>query len=154
LTSGGRREETKESEMSNGETKARSIEDLMRAHVRYMVANPDKWMEFLSDDVTFEFPYGEAVGAKTLSGKQAIVEALSPFVAAFEHLELGEPKLFSLRDETQGFCEFDGTGTVKGSGRKYSQHYLTHIQCHGGKITHIKEYFDPYQVLRAFGKGE
>ncbi len=140
--------------MSSGETKARSIEDLMRAHVRYMVASLDRWLEFLSDDVTFEFPYGEAVGAKTLSGKQAIVEALSPFVAAFEHLELGEPKLFSLRDETQGFCEFDGTGTVKGSGRKYNQHYLTHIRCQGGKITHIKEFFDPYQVLQAFGKGE
>jgi hypothetical protein len=50
--------------MSNGETKARSMEYLMRgrAHVQNMVVNPDKWMELFSDDVPFEFPYGEAVG--------------------------------------------------------------------------------------------
>jgi hypothetical protein len=47
------------------------------------------------------------------------------------------------------FVEFEGSGRVRSTGNQYTQKYMAYICCDGGKIVHIKEYFDPHAVRSA-----
>lgn len=127
----------------------RSAEELVQDHVRYMASDVEKWLGLLADEVVFEFPFGDSVGAATVKGRQAAGAAVRGFVGLFEHLDLSLRKIYRMRDDNETFVEFEGSGRVRSTGNQYKQKYIAYISCDGGKIVHIKEYFDPHAVRSA-----
>ena len=136
--------------MASDTTQETAAQALMRDHVRYMASDMDRWMAVLSDDILFEFPFGQSVGANPLKGKDSIKAAIDAFLGMLDGIQFGEPTFISLSDPDQAIAEFRGEGTVKGTGRQYVQNYLVHIRCAQGKIVHIREFFDPTQITSAF----
>ena len=127
----------------------RSAEELVQDHVRYMASDVEKWLELLADEVVFEFPFGDSVGAATVKGRQAAGSAVRGFVGLFEHFDLSLRKIYRMRDDNETFVEFERSGRVRSTGNQYKQKYIAYISCDGGKIVHIKEYFDPHAVRSA-----
>jgi len=128
---------------------SRSTEEIVKDHVRYMTSDVENWLGLLAEDVVFEFPFGQSVGAATVKGKQAAGDAVRGFLGLFERLDLSLITVYRLRDGSEAFAEFEGSGRVRSNGNEYRQKYLAYIRCEGGKIVHIKEYFDPHAVKSA-----
>jgi uncharacterized protein len=40
-------------------------------------------------------------------------------------------------------------GLIKPTGRTYQQEYAVFLSARGGKISHLREYFDPVQAAKA-----
>jgi ketosteroid isomerase-like protein len=139
--------------MASDATRETPAQHMMREHVRYMASDMDRWMAILSDDVLFEFPFGESVGANSLHGKDNIKQAVEAFVGMLEGLRFDDPVFVGLADPDQAIAEYGGVGTVKANGAQYVQRYLVHIRCENGKIVHIREFFDPTRISRAFSAG-
>jgi len=46
---------------------SRSTEEIVKDHVRYMTSDVESWLGLLAEDVVFEFPFGQSVGAATVN---------------------------------------------------------------------------------------
>jgi hypothetical protein len=90
------------------ENKQLNVEELVRAHFDYSASNPGKWAELLADDASWEFPYGDAVGLKTLEGKPAMVNLVSTFMEPLRDYAYGKPSIHLLPDGSSAVAEFSG----------------------------------------------
>jgi uncharacterized protein len=125
--------------------------ELLRAHLREMLANFDAWRALYADDAVMEFPYGAYAGVATpLHGIDAISESVRGFLDAVRDFQTGTPKVFRLEGEDAVVAEFPATATVVGTGRHYSQDYVVFLRANGGKIVELREYFDAPRVVAAF----
>ena len=48
-----------------------------------------------------------------------------------------------------GYAEFKAEGLIKSTGRIYVQNYVLFLRTTGGKITFLREYFDPVRAAQA-----
>jgi len=87
---------------------SRSTEEIVKDHVRYMTSDVENWLGLLAEDVVFEFPFGQSVGAATVKGRQAAGDAVRGFLGLFEHLDLSLSTVYRLRDGSEAFAEFEG----------------------------------------------
>jgi len=120
------------------ENRQLNVEELVRAHFDYSASNPGKWAELLADDASWEFPYGDAVGLKTLEGKPAMVNLVSTFMEPLSSYAYGEPSIHLLPDGSSAVAEFSGQGIVTANGRTYANKYVLFVETAGGKITKLR----------------
>jgi ketosteroid isomerase-like protein len=135
------------------ENRQLTVEELVRAHFEYSASNPGKWAELLADNASWEFPYGDAVGLKTLEGKPAMVNLVSTFMEPLRDYAYGKPSIHLLPDGSSAVAEFSGQGIVTANGRTYANKYVLFVETAGGKITKLREYFNPAAIKAAFGEG-
>ena len=124
--------------------------DLFRRHLSLM-GNPDEGSIY-SDDVVVELPYAPKHHTGKLVGKAALLKFLSNIGVYFENVQIGEPRIYETADANVVVAEYPGSSTSKETGLPYRQNYVSIVTAKDGLIVHIREYYDPIQVLVATGE--
>jgi ketosteroid isomerase-like protein len=124
--------------------------DLLHRHFKTLVADNAKWQTLIADNLVWELPYAPAIGHPArLSGREAVVRHVTWFVGAVENFRFFDLKVDAFADPEAAVAQVKAEGLIKPTERIYRQEYVVFLRATGGKIAHLREYFDPVRAAQA-----
>jgi ketosteroid isomerase-like protein len=103
-----------------------------------------------TDDLVVEFPYAPDEHTRRLEGPEACMAFFSRISSFAEGFVIGQPTMVSEGDKF--IAEYHGSATFKSTGLPYEQDYVLVATVRNGKLSSLKEHYDPLRVLRAMGE--
>ena len=124
--------------------------DLLHQHIQTFVEDNAQWQTLIADDLLWELPYAPSVGHPArLTGRQEVVNHVTWFLGAVEDFRFFDVNIYPFADSEAAVAEFRAEGLIKSTGRIYVQNYVLFLRAAGGKITFLREYFDPVRAAKA-----
>src|SRR2546422_11710422 len=124
--------------------------DLLQRHIQTLVEDNAQWQTLIADDLLWELVYAPSIGHPArLSGRKEVVGFVTWFVRAVENFRFFDLRVYPLADPEAAVAEFKGEGVIKPTGRIYRQDYVLFLRAAGGKISFLREYFDPIRAAKA-----
>jgi ketosteroid isomerase-like protein len=124
--------------------------DLLQRHFQTLVADNARWQTLIADDLVWELPYAPAIGHPArLSGRQEVVRHVSWFLGAVENFRFFDLHVHAFADPEAAVAEVMAEALIKPTGRIFLQEYVLFLRAAGGKITFLREYFDPARAAKA-----
>jgi uncharacterized protein len=125
-------------------------EELLHRHLETLVADHTRWQTFLADDVVWELPFAPALGHPArVSGRAEVIQFAAWFGGAVENFRFFDERVHAFADPEVAVAEVKGEGRIKATGRSYRQEYVVFLRAVDGKITLLREYFDPTRAAKA-----
>ena len=124
--------------------------DLLHQHIQTFVEDNAQWQTLIADDLLWELPYAPSLGHPArLTGRQEVVNHVTWFLGAVEDFRFFDVNIYPFADSEAAVAEFRAEGLIKSTGRIYVQNYVLFLRAAGGKITFLREYFDPVRAAKA-----
>jgi uncharacterized protein len=124
--------------------------DLLQRHFQTLVQDHAQWQTLIADDLVWELPYAPALGHPArLSGRDEVVRHVTWFLGAVESFRFFDLQVYACADPDVAVAEVQAEGLIKPTGRLYRQTYVLFLRAAGGKITFLREYFDPTRAAQA-----
>jgi hypothetical protein len=124
--------------------------DLLQQHIQMLVDDNARWQTLIADEIIWELAYAPSIGHPArLSGRKEAVRHATWFVGAVVNFRFFDLKVYDLNDVQSAVAEVKGEGLIKSTGRMYRQDYVVFLRVADGKITFLREYFDPVRAARA-----
>jgi len=124
--------------------------DLLQKHIQTLVADNAQWQTLIADDLLWELAYAPAIGHPArLLGRAEAVRHVSWFLGAVENFRFFDLKVYPFADPDGAVAEVKAEGLIKPTGRIYRQDYVVFLRAANGKITFLREYFDPVRAAKA-----
>ena len=124
--------------------------DLLQQHIQTLVTDNARWQTLIADDILWELPYAPAIGHPArLAGREAAVGHATWFRGAVENFRFSDFKVYAFADPEGAVAEVKAEGLIKSTGRIYRQDYVIFLRAASGKITFLREYFDPVRAAKA-----
>jgi len=128
-----------------------SAADVLRRHFETFVDDPEQWKTLVADDIVWELPFAPSLGHPSkLVGKDQVLNHVGWFVGAVESFKFFDLRIQTSTDAHAASAQVNAEGTAKQTGKTYSQEYVLFVSVRDGKLTHIREYFDPVKAAYAF----
>jgi uncharacterized protein len=125
---------------------------LLEQHILTLVDDNAQWQTLIGDDILWELAYAPSLGHPArLSGREEAIRHATWFLGAVENFRFFDFKLYALTDEQGAVAEVKGEGLIKSTGRMYRQDYVVFLRAAEGKISFLREYFDPVRAAKALG---
>jgi uncharacterized protein len=71
------------------------------------------------------------------------------FLGVVEEFRVFDVRVHACADPTAAVAEVRAEGLIKPTGRVYRQEYVVFLRARAGKITFLREYFDPVRAAKA-----
>ena len=124
--------------------------DLLTQHFEMLVADNGQWQSLIDDDLLWELVYAPSLGHPArLSGREEVMRHVTWFLGAVENFKFFDPRIYPMADPEAAAAEIRTAALIKTTGRAYRQEYVVFLRCKAGKITHLREYFDPVRAAKA-----
>ena len=124
--------------------------DLLQRHFQTLVDDNAQWQTLIADDIVWELPFAPALGHPArLTGRGEVVHHVTWFLGAVEDFRFFDLKVSPFADSEGAVAEVKAEGRIKLTGRIYHQNYVLFLRAAGGKITFLREYFDPTRAAKA-----
>ena len=124
--------------------------DLLQRHIETLVDDAASWETLIADDILWELAYAPSVGHPArLSGRVEVMRHVTWFRGAVDRFRFFNLKIHPFEDPAGAVGEVEAEGTIKSTGRVYRQNYVVFLRAAGGKITFLREYFDPVRAATA-----
>jgi ketosteroid isomerase-like protein len=124
--------------------------NLLHQHIQTFVEDNAQWQTLIADDLLWELPYAPSLGHPArLTGRQEVVNHVTWFLGAVENFRFFDVNVYPFADSEAAVAEFRAEGLIKSTGRIYVQNYVLFLRAAGGKITFLREYFDPVRAAKA-----
>jgi uncharacterized protein len=124
--------------------------DLLQRHVQTLVEDNAQWQTLIADDLLWELVYAPSIGHPArLSGREEVVRHVTWFLGAVENFRFFDLRVYPSADPEAAVAEVKAEALIKATGRLYRQEYVFFLRAKGGKIAHLREYFDPVRAAKA-----
>jgi ketosteroid isomerase-like protein len=124
--------------------------DLLKQHFETLVADNGRWQSLIDDDLLWELVYAPSLGHPArLSGREEVMRHVTWFLAAVENFRFLDLRIYAMAEPEIAAAEIRAEALIKATGRTYRQEYVVFLRCKAGKITHLREYFDPVRAAKA-----
>ncbi len=124
--------------------------DLLTQHFETLVADNGQWQSLIDDGLLWELVYAPSLGHPArLSGREEVMRHVTWFLGAVENFRFLDPRIYPMADPEAATAEIRAEALIKTTGRTYRQEYVVFLRCKAGKITHLREYFDPVRAAKA-----
>jgi uncharacterized protein len=134
----------------NEETSMTIASDLLQRHVQTLVDDNAPWQTLIADDLLWELVYAPSIGHPArLSGREEVVRHVTWFLGAVENFRFFDLRVYPSADPEAAVAEVKAEALIKATGRTYRQEYVFFLRANGGKIAHLREYFDPVRAAKA-----
>ena len=124
--------------------------DLVRRYIQTLVDDNAQWQTLIADNILWELAYAPSLGHPAkLSGREEAIRHATWFVGAVEKFRFFNLEVHVLADPQVAVAEVKGEGLIKSTGRMYRQDYVVFLRAADGKISFLREYFDPVRAAKA-----
>lgn len=117
-------------------------------------ADLESWKDTFADDAVWEMPFASAPLPRSVPGRHLIGHFVDWFFTAAPDLRIVSSVVHETTDPELFILELHGEAHLSLNGNTYANNYCTHMRVRNGKIVLFREYFDPDEVVRAFGRDE
>ena len=125
-------------------------ENLLHRHIETLVADNAAWKTLIADDVVWELPFAPTLGHPArVSGRAEVMQFAAWFVGAVENFRFFDVRVHAFADPNAAVAEVRGEGRIKATGRVYRQEYVVFLRAAEGRISFLREYFDPSRAAKA-----
>ncbi|NKY33029.1 SnoaL-like domain-containing protein [Nocardia speluncae] len=114
-------------------------------------AKLEEWKDWFAEEAVWEMPFAPEPLAKAVPGRALIGHFVDWFFGSVPDLVIDSLVVHDTTDPELFVLELHGRATVAQNGNIYANTYCTHMRARDGKVTLIREYFDPNVVVGAFG---
>lgn len=123
---------------------------LLQQHIQTLVDDNARWQTLIADDLLWELAYAPDIGHPArLTGREEVTRHVNWFRGAVENFRFFEIRVYAFADPEAAVAEFKAEGLIKPTGRIYRQDYVLFLRAVGGKISFLREYFDPVRAAKA-----
>jgi uncharacterized protein len=123
---------------------------LVQRHVQTLVDDNAQWQTLIADDLLWELVYAPSIGHPArLSGRDEVLRHVTWFLGAVQNFRFSDLRIYPVADPETAVAEVKAEALIKATGRTYQQEYLLILRAQGGKIAHLREYFDPVRAAKA-----
>lgn len=123
---------------------------LLSLHVNLMLSDPAQWAALFVPDAVWELAFAPSLGHPArLDGVDAIVKHAQWFGKAVNEFRYSNVAIQPFADPTAAVVTMNGEGVIAANGRVYKQEYVVFLRSANGKITYLREYFDPVRAARS-----
>lgn len=127
-----------------------SAAELLNHHFEMFVDDHEKWKSLLAPDIVWELPFAPSLGhPEKLVGREQVLNHVGWFVGAVESFQFHNLRIQQFTDPLTAVAQVKAQGIITETGKPYSQEYVVFVSVREGKLTHIREYFDPVQAAYA-----
>lgn len=127
-----------------------SAAELLHHHFEMFVDDHEKWKSLLAPDIVWELPFAPSLGPpEKLVGREQVLNHVGWFVGAVESFQFHNLRIQQFTDPLTAVAQVKAQGIITETGKPYSQEYVVFVSVREGKLTHIREYFDPVQAAYA-----
>jgi ketosteroid isomerase-like protein len=124
--------------------------DLLKQHFETLVADNGQWQSLIDDDLVWDLVYAPSLGHPArLSGREEVMRHVTWFLAAVENFRFFDLRIYPMAKLEAAAAEIRAEALIKATGRTYRQEYVVFLRSKAGKITHLREYFDPVRAAKA-----
>ena len=124
--------------------------ELLHQHIQTLVEDHAQWQTLIADDLVWELPYAPAIGHPArLSGREEVVRHVTWLLGAVDQFRFFDLQVYAFADPDAAVAEVKAEAQIKTTGRLYRQVYVLFLRAAGGKITFLREYFDPTRAAQA-----
>jgi ketosteroid isomerase-like protein len=124
--------------------------NLLERHFATLVADNGQWQSLIDDDLLWELVYAPSLGHPArLSGREEVMRHVTWFLSAVENFRFLDLRIHPMADPEAAAAEIRADALIKATDRPYRQEYVVFLRCKSGKITHLREYFDPVRAAKA-----
>lgn len=124
--------------------------NLLYRHIQTFVEDNAQWQTLIADDLLWELPYAPSLGHPAqLTGREEVLNHVTWFLGAVENFRFFDVSVYPFTDSQMAAAEFRAEGLIKSTGRIYVQNYVLFLRTAEGKITFLREYFDPVRAAKA-----
>lgn len=124
--------------------------DLLEQHIHTLVHDNARWQTLIADDILWELAYAPSLGHPAkLSGREEVIRHATWFVGAVQDFRFFDLKVYAFAEPDGAVAEVMAEGLIKSTGRMYRQNYVVFLRAGGGKITYMREFFDPVRAAWA-----
>jgi uncharacterized protein len=109
----------------------------------------DTFLDLMTDDIKFEFPFYLPDGIEIIEGKQALGAYLPKVGELFTIESMTLDRSMLSADGRCGVLEFTSKAHANGSNRRYDQTYISVVDIKDGLISRYRDYWNPLVVLSA-----
>ena len=126
--------------------------DLLTRHLQTLVDDNTQWQSLIADDLLWELVYAPSLGHPArLTGRAEVMRHVTWFLTAVENFRFFDRRVYPMAEAEAAIAEIRAEGLIKATGRTYRQEYVVFLWAKGGKIAHLREYFDPVRAATALG---
>jgi len=112
------------------------------------------WADQLHDEVVIELPFAKGTNIPTrIQGKADCLEYIREWYDLFADFKIQEMKVTRLEEHGAYLLEFKSRGFVAATAKPYHQSSIAVIKVRDHKIIFLREYWNPINLLEAFGEG-
>ncbi|WP_460105493.1 nuclear transport factor 2 family protein [Pseudomonas sp. S3_H06] len=127
-----------------------TAEQLLRLHFETFVDDHERWKTLIADDLVWELPFAPTLGHPArLDGRDQVLGHVGWFVGAVEDFRFYDLRIHPGANPLEASAEVKAEGRIKPTGHLYEQDYVLFVRCEKGKLTFIREYFDPVRAAVA-----
>lgn len=124
--------------------------ELLEQHIETLVNDNAHWKSLIADDIVWQLPYAAGIGHPLdLSGRDAVEHHVDWFLKAVQDFRFYDVQILEGADPQSAVAEVKAEGIIKPTGRVYRQQYVIFLKSEQGKITSLREYFDPIRAAQA-----
>jgi uncharacterized protein len=111
----------------------------------------ERMARYLAPDVVMELPYAPPPLPRRYDGLSAVLEFQRLVAGLFSSFAIEVERVHVVENAPVVVAEFRSVGVVTGSGRPYSNRYVTVFELDpGGRVRRWREFYDPSAVQEAF----
>jgi uncharacterized protein len=111
----------------------------------------DTFLDLMTDDISFEFPFYLPDGIRKIEGKEALAAYLPKVGELFTIESMTLDRTIMSADKTAAVLEFTSKAHANGSSLRYDQTYVSVVDIRNGLISRYRDYWNPLVVLSATG---
>jgi uncharacterized protein len=111
----------------------------------------ETFLDLMTDDVTFEFPFPVPNGVEVIEGKEALAAYLPKVGELFTIESMTLDRTILSADRRNAVLEFTAKAYSNETGGRYDQTYVSVLDLTDGRISRYRDYWNPLIVLSATG---
>jgi uncharacterized protein len=124
--------------------------DLLEQHIGTLALDNAQWKSLIADDIVWELPFASTIGhPEKLEGRAAVEAHLDWFLKAVKDFHFYDLRIFPGADPQSAVAEVKAEGIINDTGRVYRQTYVVFLKASHGRISVLREYFDPVHAAHA-----
>jgi uncharacterized protein len=130
--------------------RTRNCETIRTMMQAFSSGDPAALLAHVADDVVYEAPYYAEF--RTKHGRDDLAAMLGAVEARFSSILYEVVELFPTTDPDLVVAEIRGDHAVKGSDRRYRNHYIQFLHFRDGLVDHWREFSNPIVYSIAMGE--
>jgi uncharacterized protein len=136
--------------LQDNEARLQEAQTLVHQYIQ-MIIKKDlaSWIELWDEQCVLELPFAPQGRPQRIEGKAALFQYVQEVIANTEIVGISHQEVYLTQEPDLIIVEIAGEGRIPSIGRSYQAGYVWLMRTHEGKLSHVRDYWNPLATVEA-----